>query len=46
MFDLDWFNKKIRKCLYESECYSKKLATERIYLRQEKLWIKLDGCLN
>ena len=41
MSDLDWFNKKIRKCLYESECYSQTLASERLYLRPEYLGLSL-----
>ena len=41
MSDLDWFNKKIRKCLFESECYSQTLASERIYLRPEYLGLSL-----
>ena len=41
MSEVDWFNKKIRKCLYESECYSQTLASERLYLRPENLGLSL-----
>ena len=41
MFEVDLFNKKNRKSLFESECDSKTITTERIYLRQESLRLNL-----